>query len=414
MKYTYKHTLHACYTGLITQAAINNLAPLLFTVFQNEFGISFEQVGRLILLNFGTQIAADFFTLKYADQIGHRRTVAAAQLLGVVGLVALSVLPHVMASPYLGLEIAVMIYGAGGGILEVLVSPIVNSLPGDAKDSAMSLLHSFYCWGQVGVVLITTGLLQLVGRQFWEVIPVLWALIPLYNFYRFLKVPLMPLLPEEKRMPLKNLFKSKFFLIALIVMLCAGASELTMSQWSSLFAERGLHVSKVLGDLLGPCLFAVFMGIGRTIYGIWGSKINLKKALLSSSALCVACYATTVFAPLPLLSLLGCALCGFSVSLMWPGTFSLAAEEYAMGGTAMFGMLAVFGDIGGATGPWVAGLVSDLSQRTKQVIALGQMYNLDLAQLGLKCGLLTATVFPLVILICMLLFKRNKTIQKGS
>ena len=408
MKYTYKHTLHACYTGLITQAVINNLAPLLFTVFQSEFGLSFEQVGRLILFNFGTQIAADIFAVKYVDIIGFRRSAVAAHLLCAVGLVALTVLPNVLPSPYVGLMLAVMIYAVGGGLLEVLVSPIVDSLPGEEKESAMSLLHSFYCWGQVGVVLVTTLMIQLIGRQLWAVLPVLWSIIPLYNLLRFLKVPLMPPVPQETRVPLKNLFKSHFFVIALIIMMCAGASELTMSQWSSLFAERGLHVSKVLGDLLGPCLFAVFMGIGRTIYGVWGSKINLSNALLGCGVLCVACYVVTVFAPYPLLSLLACALCGFSVSLMWPGTFSLTAQKHPTGGTAMFGMLAVFGDLGASAGPWVAGLISDLSQKSAVVIAVGQRNGLDLAQLGLKCGLLVATAFPLVLFVSVLLFKRDK------
>lgn len=408
MKYTYKHTLHACYTGLITQAAVNNLAPLLFVIFQNQFGISLEQVGRLILFNFGVQIAADFFAAKYVDRIGHRRSIVAAHLLCALGLIALSVLPHILPSPYIGLIIAVMIYAVGGGLLEVLVSPIVDSLPGEEKESAMSLLHSFYCWGQVGVVLITTLLIKAFGSDFWGVLPVLWSLIPLYNLVQFLKVPLMPPVPHEKRMPMKRLFQSKFFVIALIIMLCAGASELTMSQWASLFAEKGLHVSKVYGDLLGPCLFAVFMGIGRTIYGIWGSKINIKNALLACSALCVVCYATTVFAPWPVLSLFGCAFCGFSVSLMWPGTFSLTAEKYTVGGTAMFGLLAMFGDLGCAAGPWLAGVVSDYSQRSQAAIAIAQSSGLDMIQLGLKCGLLVAILFPITLFICVLFFKFSR------
>jgi fucose permease len=408
MKYTYKHTLRACYTGYITQAAINNLAPLLFTVFQGEFGLSFEQVGRLILFNFGTQIAADFFAMKYVDIIGFRRSAVLAHFLCAAGLVSLSILPNILPSPYIGLMLSVMIYAMGGGILEVLVSPIVDSLPGEEKESAMSLLHSFYCWGQVVVVIVTTVMIRLLGRQLWEVVPVFWAVVPLCNLLLFLKVPLMPPVPPETRVPLKNLFKSRFFVVALIIMMCAGASELTMSQWSSLFAERGLHVTKMLGDLLGPCLFAVFMGIGRTIYGIWGNKINLSNALLGCGALCVACYLTTVFAPWPLLSLLSCAVCGFSVSLMWPGAFSLTAQKYPLGGTAMFGMLAVFGDLGASAGPWSAGLISDLSQTSNAIIALGQRNNLDMAQLGLKCGLLVAVVFPLILFVCVLLFKRGR------
>jgi len=414
MIYTYKHTLHACYAAYITQAIVNNLAPLLFIVFKNNYGLSFEQVGRLILINFGVQIIADLISVKYMDTIGYRMSAVLAHIFCIVGLLLLAILPNILFSPYAGLIIAVIFYAIGGGLLEVLVSPIVNSLPGEEKESAMSLLHSFYCWGQVGVVLITTLLLKLIGSPFWPVLPVLWTLIPIYNLFQFLRVPLMPPLPEEKLMSLKELCSSKFFFIALILMMCAGASELTMSQWSSIFAEQGLHLPKIMGDLLGPCLFAVFMGIGRTIYGIWGNKINLKKALIFSGALCIICYMTTVFAPSPILGLMGCALCGLSVSLMWPGAFSLSAAKFPAGGTAMFGMLAVFGDLGGSLGPWLTGFVSDLSQRrlTPLLTGIVQRSGMDSAQLGLKSGLLVAMVFPVVLLICVVIFKRGSTLEK--
>ena len=272
----------------------------------------------------------------------------------------------------------------------MLISPIVESLPGDAKASAMSLLHSFYCWGQMLVVIVTTVLVRLLGANHWYILPFLWALIPATNFFRFTKVPLRVLVPEEQQMPIRELFRSPSFLIALLLMLSAGASELTMSQWSSYFAEQGLQVPKMIGDLIGPGLFALFMGIGRTIYGVWGERIDLRKALLFTSALCVLCYLLTVFAPHPLLSLAGCSLTGFSVSLMWPGTFSLSARAFPFGGTAMFGILAIFGDLGGSLGPWSAGLVADLTER------------------GLHAGLLTASVFPLALLIGVQLFSPKK------
>src|ERR1035437_2837693 len=271
MKYTYRSTLYACYTGYITQAIVNNLAPLFFVIFQNRYGLSFEQVGRIILINFVVQIATDILSVKFLDSIGYRKAAVFAHILCTVGLVFLAVLPNIFPDPYIGIIVSVVFYACGGGLLEVLVSPIVNALPGDQKESAMSLLHSFYCWGQVSVVLFTTLLLSLLGHDYWPLLPLLWALVPFYNLFRFLKVPLAPVVPDNEKVPLKKLFQSKFFLIVLLMMLCAGAGELTMSQWSSLFAEKGLHLPKVLGDLLGPCLFAVFMGIGRTIYGFWGS-----------------------------------------------------------------------------------------------------------------------------------------------
>ncbi|MDA3733967.1 MFS transporter [Niameybacter massiliensis] len=394
MEYTYKHTLKACYFGYITQAIVNNLAPILFIIFQNQFQISLEMLGRLILINFATQIVVDILTVKYVDRMGYRKATVIAHICCALGLISLGVLPKVLPYPYIGLMIAVVLYAIGGGIIEVLVSPIVEFLPGDEKASAMSLLHSFYCWGQVGVVLISTLLLKLIGGDLWFVLPILWALIPLYNVTRFLKVPIIEPHEEEKSMSVKELLSTKGFVIALLLMLAAGASELTMSQWSSLFAEQGLQVPKVMGDLLGPCLFAVLMGAGRMIYGIWGSKINLNRALLGSGILCILCYVVTVFATNPFVSLLGCAVCGLSVSLMWPGTFSLTASTYPRGGTAMFGILAVFGDVGAAVGPWMAGVVSDV------------------VGLGLKAGLLVAMIFPILLVIGILMIKKINDKQK--
>lgn len=387
MKYTYKHTLHACYLGYITQAIVVNLAPLLFVIFQDNFHISFEMLGRLILINFGTQIVVDLLTLKYVDRIGYRKATVMAHIFSALGLISLGILPQVMPSPYIGLMIAVVLYAIGGGIIEVLLSPIVEYLPGDEKASAMSLLHSFYCWGQVGVVLISTLLLKVVGGDLWFILPILWASIPLYNLTRFMKVPIIEPQEEMKTMSIKELLSTRGFVIALMLMLAAGASEITMSQWSSLFAEQGLQVSKVVGDLLGPCLFAVLMGIGRMVYGIWGHKINLNRVLLGSGILCILCYAVTIFATNPFISLLGCAVCGLSVSLMWPGTFSLTAARYPSGGTIMFGMLAVFGDIGAAVGPWVAGVVSDTTQ------------------FGLKAGLFVAIIFPILLVVGILRYR---------
>lgn len=375
MRYTYKHTLRACYLGYITQAIVNNLAPLLFIIFQNQYHISFEMIGRLILINFGTQIVADILSVKYVDRIGYRKAAVMAHIFCSIGLMSLGVLPLIMPVPYMGLVIAVMIYAIGGGIIEVLVSPIVEFLPGDEKASAMSLLHSFYCWGQVGVVLLTTLLLKVIGSSYWFVLPILWAFIPLYNIKNFLKVPIIEPHEDAPTMSIGELLSTRGFVIALLLMLCAGASEITMSQWSS--------------------LFAVLMGIGRSIYGIWGHKINLNRALMASGILCVICYAVTIFVQNPFISLLGCAVTGLSVSLMWPGTFSLTSATYPMGGTAMFGMLAIFGDIGAAVGPWIAGVVSD---------AVG---------LGLKAGLLVAIVFPIMLVIGVMLLKKLNIQSKG-
>ena len=409
----FKSTVFACYRGYITQGIVNNLSPLFFVLFQNKFGISYSLISALILCNFVTQVITDMLSVKYVDRIGYRKSAVIAHALAFLGLVMQGTLPNVLPAPYVGLVLATIVNGVGGGLIEVIISPIVDSCPGDAKASAMSLLHSFYCWGQVGVVLITTLLLRLIGEDLWFIIPILWSLLPLYNLFRFLKVPLMPTVPEEEKTPLKTLFTSKIFLVALLLMLCAGASELAMSQWSSLFAERALSVTKVIGDLLGPCLFAVFMGIGRTIYGVWGEKIHLTGAMVFCAALCILCYLGTALFENPWLSLLSCALCGFSVSLMWPGTFSLTSAAYPKGGTAMFGILAVLGDVGCSVGPALMGAVSGAVSGNAKIAA--SFPNLTADQLGLKSGMLFSAVFPAFILIGVLLLTRfHKAANKAE
>ena len=349
-------------------------------------------ISALILCNFITQVITDVLAVRYVDRIGMRRAAVLAHVLAFSGLAMQGILPNILPAPYIGLVIATIVNGVGGGLIEVIISPIVDSCPGDAKASAMSLLHSFYCWGQVGVVLITTLLLRVIGEDLWYIIPLLWSLIPFYNLFSFLKVPLMPAIPEDEKTPLRTLLKSKIFLVAMLLMLCAGASELAMCQWSSLFAERALGVTKVMGDLMGPCLFAVLMGIGRTIFGIWGEKINLSHALMATAALCVLCYIGAGLFDNPILSLISCALCGISVSLMWPGTFSLVATIYPKGGTAMFGTLAILGDVGCSVGPALFGAVSTAA-------ANAAVNSASADQLGLKSGMLVSIIFPLFIVI---------------
>ena len=391
----FKSTRLACYRGYIVQGIVNNLSPLFFVIFQREFGISYGMISSLILFNFVTQILVDMLCVNLVDRIGYRKVAVAAHVFSTVGLVGLGLFPRVFPIPFFGLALATIISAIGGGIIEVIISPIIDSLPSDAKASGMSLLHSFYCWGQVGVVLITTLLVRLIGEEFWWVLPYLWALIPAYNIFKFAKVPLMPTVPAEEKTPMRNLWRSGVFLLAMVMMLCAGASELSMSQWSSLFAEKALGVPKVMGDLLGPCLFAVFMGIGRTIFGVWGEKLDLHKALLGISCLCVLCYVGAAAFTQPVLSLLCCSLCGFSISLMWPGVLSRTSAAFPKGGTAMFGVLAVCGDLGCSSGPAVTGAISDLMTRSGFT-----------DQTGLRTGLMCAVIFPVCMIAALLMFER--------
>ena len=402
----YKQTLRACYLGLVTQAININLAPLFFVIFHDQFGLSFEMLGRLVLLNFTTQLAVELAALKFVDRIGYRASVIIAHSLSCLGIIGLGILFRLVSNSTLALAASVLTLACGGGIMEVVISPIVESLPTEAKAASMSLLHSFYCWGQMAVVMITTLILWVFGRQMWFYLPLFWALIPLYNLFQFMRVPMRELVPKGEEMSILELFRSPVFFLSLLLMICAGAAELTMSQWSSLFAEMGLGVPKVVGDLVGPALFAFFMVVGRTPYGMRGGAINLTKALRAGCLLCIACYALTVFSSLPFFSLLGASLCGLSVSLMWPGILSLSAARFPRGGTAMFGILAISGTLGCSLGPWLTGLVSDLSQNSAIVQNWSASRGFGLEQAGLRTGLLVGIVFPILMLVGMAALQR--------
>ena len=400
MKYTFKHTIYASYLGYITQAIIVNLAPLLFVTFNARFGISLELIAMLIAINFGTQIVTDLVAARYINKVVTFRVPALiAHICATVGLVMLGTLPFVLPA-YPAVVIATIFMAVGGGLIEVIISPLVESCPGDEKAAAMSLLHSFYSWGQVGVVLLSTLFFVTFGQDRWPLLPILWAAVPAFNIHLMKKVPMNPLVSEGGEVvPLRKLFSVKIFWILLMLMIGAGASELAMSQWASLFAESGLGISKTMGDLLGPCAFAVLMGCARVFYGLNGAKIKLSHFMMMSAALCLFSYALTVFSPVPIISLLGCALCGLAVGIIWPGTISLAAQHYPQGGAAMYAILALAGDLGCSVGPAMVGMLS------ARVVASpnGRLASLVAAsngvEAGLKVGMLAATIFPLVIIL---------------
>lgn len=409
----YKRTLRACYLGYITQAITNNISPLFFVIFRTNLGISLSLLGTLVLINFGTQLLVDLLAASFGNRFTYRQLTVAAHFTNVAGFVCLAFLPMIMP-PYAGLVIATVLNAIGGGLIEVVISPTVDALPSDCKEASMSLLHSFYCWGQLLTVVVTTLMLKLVGESSWWVIPLIWALIPLYNAFNFMRVPLVEPTGDVGGGGIKRLFRDKFFYIIMIMMLCGGAAELTVAQWSSLFVEKGLAISKVVGDLLGPGLFAVFMGIGRMLYGIFGSKINLRGALIACSSLGVVCYVTTALVPNAVISLIACAVTGLSVSLMWPGALSLASEQFPHGGTAMFAVLALCGDSGCSLGPWLAGLVSDAVATNDGVISFAARFGIDAESAALRSGIAVGTFFPLLLLILLILTARKKKDKKTS
>ena len=390
----HNHTIRASYIGYVTQAIINTFAPLLFLTFQKTYDIDIEQITLLVTINFGTQLAVDFIAAHFADKIGYKPLIVAAHLLAAAGLAGLGILPELLPDPYIGLLVAVIIYASGGGILEVLVSPIVEACPTEPskKSAHMSVLHSFYCWGLVFIVIFSTVFFNIFGTENWKILAFVWAAVPLCNALYFTQTPILQLTGDGggTTMTIKNLFSSGLFWLLLVLMICSGASEQAMIQWASVFAEAGLGVSKSVGDLAGPCLFAVLMGISRVFYSKFSEKINLRKFMAGSSILCVASYLLASLSPNPALSLAGCALCGLSVGIMWPGTFSVAAETCPKGGMALFALLALGGDLGCSAGPTVVGFVS------------GAVEN------GIKTGVLTGIIFPaLMIAGLVFLAKRN-------
>ena len=391
IKNNYNHTVFACYFGYIIQAIVNNFAPLLFLTFREEFGIPLEKITTLVTINFLFQLFIDVVCAKVVDKIGYRKCIVAAQLFSALGIAGLGILPDLFSDAYIGIIISILFYATGGGLIEVLVSPIVEACPIKNKKAAMSLLHSFYCWGHLFVVLASTLFFSLAGIENWRILAFIWAIVPFANTFYFARVPVAPLVEEGKQMSLKELFSSKQFILLIIIMICAGASEQGMSQWASAFAEAGLGVSKTVGDLAGPSLFAVTMGASRIIYSKISEKTDLNKYMSLCAVLCISAYAIASFSGNPVFSLMGCALCGFSVGVMWPGAFSLASEKFRFGGTAMFAFLALAGDFGCSFGPTVVGFATSLMND------------------DLKKGVFTAVVFPLTLIIVLAVMKRVKS-----
>lgn len=381
MKYSYDSTMRACFTGYIVQAIVNNFAPLLFLTFQRTYHIPLQQITLLVTFNFGIQLLTDLLSVAFVDRMGYRASVVLAHILSALGLICLTVLPERMGHPFAGILISVIVYAVGGGLLEVLVSPVVEACPSTHKEKAMSMLHSFYCWGHVGVVLFSSIFFKLAGIENWKLLAVLWAVIPILNALIFTRVPIAPVLPEgEEGMTIVTLFQNRTFWLLFVMMICAGASEQSVSQWASLFAEKGLGISKTAGDLAGPMAFAFLMGASRAFYGNYGEKINLDRFMAVSSVLCILSYLCLVFMPVPVLSLAGCALCGLSVGILWPGTFARASKALPAGGTALFALLALGGDIGCSGGPTLVGMVSGMCKG------------------NLKAGILAALIFPVLLL----------------
>ena len=392
----YQKTLRACYLGYITQAICANFAPLLFLTFQKTYGISLGKIALIPTVFFLTQLVIDFAATGFVDRIGYRTCVVVSHLLSTAGLVMLAFLPDLLPDPFLGILISVVFYAVSSGLIEVLISPIVEACPFENKAGRMSLLHSFYCWGMVGVVLGSTVFFALFGLENWRLLTLLWALVPLYNVFNFLTCPIERLVENGEGICLADLLRLPMFWVLILLMACSGAAENAMTQWASAFAEAAIGVPKTVGDLAGPCLFAVCMGVSRVLFARMSHRVNLAKMMLVCGILCIGCYLLASLSVLPVLGLAGCALCGFSVGVMWPGTLSLSSRTCPRGGTAMFAFLALAGDLGGTAGPMAVGFVSGLANN------------------DLKKGFLVATIFPVVLVLGLMILKgrgRRRVLQ---
>lgn len=391
MKLTsYKHTICASCISYTTQAIINNYAPLLFLTFASGYGLTLDKITLITTVNFIVQLLVDLVSTKLIDKLGYRASVTIAHVFAAAGLIGMYAFTSAFADFYSGLMLSVVLYAMGGGLLEVLVSPIVEACPTENKEASMSFLHSFYCWGQVGVICLSTAFFAIFGIHNWGILALVWAIVPIFNIFYFLKVPLYPIVAEGEKMPLRGLLGQKVFWLLMVIMVCAGASELAMSQWASSFAEQSLHLSKSVGDLAGMCSFAALMGISRILCSKFAKKISLRKIMIFSAVLCVACYLIAGISANPLFGLIGCAVCGFSVGIFWPGTFSIAAARLPSAGTAMYALMALAGDVGCCAGPTLVGMVANANNGS------------------LSLGLLCAVVFPLLIFVGTIILKENR------
>ena len=386
----YKKTLIACYLGFVTQAISANYAPLLFLTFKSTYGITLEKIAMIPMVFYFTQLIVDLAATKFADKIGYRACVLASQVLSAAGIALMSFLPELLPAPFVGILISVVLYAIGSGLIEVLVSPIVEACPFENKDGVMSLLHSFYCWGAMAVILGSTLFFAVFGVENWKILTCIWALVPLYNTFNFINCPIERLVEDGKSMGISRLLKTPIFWLMIILMVCSGASEATMAQWASAFTESAIGVSKTVGDLAGPCLFAMFMGISRMLYGKFCEKLDLTKVMLICGTMCVGCYLLASLSSLPILGLAGCALCGLAVGIMWPGSISISSQNCPRGGTAMFAFLALAGDLGATVSPTMVGSLSEMAGG------------------NLKTGLLVATIFPIILVVGLIVLNKVK------
>jgi MFS family permease len=406
---SYKSTAIACYIGNFVQAIVINLAPILFIPLRVLYGLSYTQLGLLVLINFSTQVAVDILLSGLADKHGFRGLCVLGQVLAILGLGLFALTPFIFSNLYFGFVISTIIFSGGGGLMEMLLSPIVDSIPTDVKATAMSVLHSFYAWGQLSVIVITTLFLFLFGISSWPIITALWLIVPIANAILFSVVPLCPPISKAERTKLKDFLKHPYFLIALFAILLGGASEVGMAQWASAFLEKGLDLPKIFGDLVGVAMFALMLGIGRAIFGKYGKQINMNNILILGSALAIVCYFLVAVSLNPIIPVIFSGICGIAVSLLWPGSLVLVSEKFPKAGARIFALMAAGGDIGAAVGPWLISYITDSAFEWQLTQELSSSIGLTGEQIALRFGMLTGIMFPFLCLLCHIYLKKYKS-----
>ncbi len=404
----YRLTTLSCFVGIFVQAIVANITAVLFVPLMKLYGLSYIHLGILVGINFATQVASDIIFSRLIDKTGFKKLVLPANVCAFAGLLLFAASPYIFKDVFAGIVISTVVFSAASGLLEILLSPIINAIPNEDKGPAMTLMHSFYAWGQVITIIVTTLFLYLFGSGNWQIIVMVWMLVPVINFLMFLFALFPETVPEEHRLNMRDLIFKPYYIIALLAIFFGGASEIIMNQWTSTFMEKALLLPKLTGDLLGMCGFALMMGLGRLLYGIYGARFSMNKVLVYGSGLAVICYIAVAVSPVNVVNLLACTLCGFAVSLLWPGTLVIATERYPLAGAWMFAILAAAGDIGAAAGPWMTGMVAEKTMGMQAVIDFSAKLGVSAEQLGIRMGILTAVIFPALAMVCHVALKKRQ------
>lgn len=394
MKNNYKILKLACYSTNVSMSVITNMPPLLFLTFREQFGISYSLLGLLVTVNFFTQLLVDLIFSFFSHKFNIQKAVKFTPVLCMIGLLFYSLCPSLFKNnEYIALVIGTVIFSASGGFGEVLISPVIAAIPAKDPDKEMSKLHSTYAWGVVGVVLFATAFLAVFSSKYWQILMLILSLIPLFAAiaFAFSKVPTMQT-PERVSGALKLLKNSGVWMCVLAIFL-GGAAECTMAQWCSGYLEQALGIKKIYGDIFGVALFSVMLGAGRTLYSKIGK--NIAPVLFFGALGAALCYFIAALSPFAVVGLVACALTGFCVSMLWPGSLIVASDRFPAGGVFIFALMAAGGDMGASIGPQLVGIVTDASIKNPFLIDLASRFSVMPEQLGMKLGMLIGMLFPL-------------------